>query len=321
MDSISVIVPIYNTEALLDRCIESIVNQTYTNLQIVLVNDGSTDNSMSVCIEWCKKDHRIVVVNKRNGGQASARNFGLNLAIGDWIGFIDSNDMIEYNYYEQLLSCAQKANADVSVCPILSKKADGTIFDPYKTDFVFSSQYQSIDFLDLLYFNDKSNGYVISSVNKLFRRKIWCDSVTLRYKEERIYEDDEIVSKIYVNRFTVALTMNTAYYYIMNPSSTTNSPYNVVKWVSLQSYYERIIVFEQINEGLYRNAVIMFLNLYIEHYYKMLSLQIPVDQMRELFLDALKRYKKTHTFGKTTIRYDLFRISPKMYSVVCKRIG
>ena len=113
---ISVIVPVYKVEKYLDRCVESIVNQTYKNLEIILVDDGSPDNCPVMCDEWAEKDERIRVIHKENGGLADARNAGMNIATGDYIGFVDSDDWIEPNMYEVLLKNALKYDADISRC-------------------------------------------------------------------------------------------------------------------------------------------------------------------------------------------------------------
>lgn len=113
---ISVIVPVYNVENYLDRCVESIVNQTYKNLEIILVDDGSTDSSGQKCDEWKAKDSRIVVIHKKNGGQAEARNFGLDSSTGDYIGFVDSDDLISVSMYEEMLKVAVEHNVDVVGC-------------------------------------------------------------------------------------------------------------------------------------------------------------------------------------------------------------
>ena len=103
---ISVIVPVYKVEKYLDKCVESIVNQTYKNLEIILVDDGSPDNCPAMCDEWAEKDERIRVIHKENGGLADARNAGMDIATGDYIGFVDSDDWIEPNMYEVLLKNA-----------------------------------------------------------------------------------------------------------------------------------------------------------------------------------------------------------------------
>ncbi|MCM1286173.1 MAG: glycosyltransferase [Acetobacter sp.] len=114
---ISIIVPVYNVEKYLDKCIESIVNQTYKNLEIILVDNGSFDNCPKICDEWAKKDSRIKVIHqKENKGAASARNAGMAVASGNYIGFTDSDDYIEANMYEFLLKQLIEADADISVC-------------------------------------------------------------------------------------------------------------------------------------------------------------------------------------------------------------
>ena len=101
---ISIIVPIYNVEKYIHKCIESIINQTYKNLEIILVDDGSPDNCGNICEEYAKNDSRIKVIHKENNGLSSARNAGLEICKGDYIGFVDSDDYIELNMYEVLIN-------------------------------------------------------------------------------------------------------------------------------------------------------------------------------------------------------------------------
>ena len=116
MVKVSIIVPIFNVEKYLSRCIESIQKQTLRDLQIILVNDGSQDSSLSICKEYQKRDDRIEIINKSNGGVSSARNAGINAAIGDYIGFIDPDDWIEHDMYESMYLQVKKTNADVCMC-------------------------------------------------------------------------------------------------------------------------------------------------------------------------------------------------------------
>lgn len=113
---ISVIVPVYNVEKYLDRCIESIVNQTYKNLEIILVDDGSPDNSLKMCDDWAKKDKRIKVIHKKNSGVSSARNAGMNKSKGEWITFVDADDYIEPTYVEDMLNKANETNSKYICC-------------------------------------------------------------------------------------------------------------------------------------------------------------------------------------------------------------
>lgn len=113
MDKISVIVPVYNVEDYLEECINSILGQTYKNLEIILVDDGSTDNSSKICDIYEKKDKRIKVIHKENGGLSSARNEGLKYRTGEYISFVDSDDFIDKTMYEKLYSAIKKYDADV----------------------------------------------------------------------------------------------------------------------------------------------------------------------------------------------------------------
>lgn len=115
MDKISVIVPIYNVEPYIRQCLDSIVNQTYQNLEIILVDDGSPDNCGVICDEYAEKDGRIIVIHKKNGGLSAARNDGIEQASGDWIAFVDSDDWCELDYYEKLIKAVDGCKADV-VC-------------------------------------------------------------------------------------------------------------------------------------------------------------------------------------------------------------
>lgn len=124
-DKVSIIVPIYKVEAYLDKCVESIVNQTYSNLEIILVDDGSPDNCPKICDEWAKKDERIRVIHKPNGGLSDARNAGMAVATGEYISFVDSDDWIECNMIETLYNEIIFSDSDIAACGIRMVWDDG----------------------------------------------------------------------------------------------------------------------------------------------------------------------------------------------------
>ena len=119
-DLVSVIVPIYKVEKYLGKCVDSIINQTYKNLEIILVDDGSPDNSGKICDEYAKKDNRIKVIHKENGGLSSARNAGLDVATGEFIAFVDSDDRIHLDFVEKLYRAIKEENADIASCYVES---------------------------------------------------------------------------------------------------------------------------------------------------------------------------------------------------------
>ena len=119
MPEVSIIVPVYKVEKYLDRCIESLIAQTLSDIEIILVDDGSPDNCPSLCDRWAKKDSRIKVIHKENGGLGFARNSGLDIACGEYVGFVDSDDFVKHDMYEALYSAAKNEDADIAMCGFL----------------------------------------------------------------------------------------------------------------------------------------------------------------------------------------------------------
>lgn len=167
---ISVIVPIYNVEKYLDRCIESILKQTFTDIELILVDDGSPDNCPAMCDEWAKKDNRIVVVHKKNEGSARARNKGIELAQGEYLAFCDSDDYIDSNMYEILYNNAKKYNSDISMCGI-AYAYDSRIV---KQDFDYKEFYANNEEIKTILkriYDESFNG-IPGPTNKLYRRSM-----------------------------------------------------------------------------------------------------------------------------------------------------
>ena len=133
-DLISIVVPIYNMEKYLDKCVNSIISQTYKNIEIILVDDGSTDLSYDICEKYKKLDNRIKVYHKTNGGLSDAKNFGIKHASGKYIGFVDSDDWIEPMMYEILYKNIKEKNADIAICGRYIDYENGKSFDPFENN-------------------------------------------------------------------------------------------------------------------------------------------------------------------------------------------
>ena len=127
MPKVSIVVPIYNVEKYLEQCIDSIINQTLKEIEIILVDDGSPDNCPQICDDYVKKDSRIKVVHKTNGGLSSARNAGIEIATGDYIGFVDSDDYIELDMYEKMYNIAIENNVDFVMSDYYSVSNEGKV--------------------------------------------------------------------------------------------------------------------------------------------------------------------------------------------------
>ena len=220
---ISIIVAIYNVEEFLPKCIESIQNQTYANFELILVVDGSPDNSLQICNEYASMDNRIKVVCKDNGGQATARNAGLDRARGCYIGFVDGDDWIEPEMYQSLYELIRNENADIAQCGwyTVDRKGNKTC----NTDLPSIEKYTSFEALEMLI--SSSGGHLNTSVcSKLFSKRIIGD---LRFSPVRAYEDDEFVFKTVSNAHKIVCVSTPLYNYFCRPNSTMTADFNMNK--------------------------------------------------------------------------------------------
>ncbi len=215
---ISVIVPVYKVEKYLHNCLDSIINQSYTNLEIILIDDGSPDNCGKICDEYAEKDFRVVVIHQKNSGVSHARNVGIDVAKGDYIGFVDSDDYIEPNFFELLITNALNHNADISYCGIKLIQPDGKVEDRFNTG--KSSLKKVEDIINGYFFNEEIKEHMYSQCNKVFKKEIL---EFLRYNEnyalgedilfmfeaigrcERIYSEDKTLYH-YLRRENSAMT-------------------------------------------------------------------------------------------------------------------
>ncbi len=218
---ISVIVPVYNAGKYFNNCIESIVNQTYKNLEIIIVDDGSTDGTPQACDDWAAKDDRIKVIHKENGGAASARNTGLDNATGDYIGFVDADDYLDADMYEIMLSEIIEYGADAARCGIERVSDDGITEDWGTGDY----DIRVVDNRQLLADIGEAEGILpVSPCNKLFKKEciggIRFDT-SFRFAEDTLFNfmiAKNIRNMVYhdVNR----------YHYTFNAGSMTNKGIN-----------------------------------------------------------------------------------------------
>ena len=225
---ISVIVPIYKVEEYLDKCVDSIVNQTYTNLEIILVNDGSPDNCPKMCDEWSKKDSRIKVIHKENGGLSDARNAGIDIANGDYITFIDSDDYIELNYVEFLYNNLIQNNADISMGKQYVKYPNKTLNTGSGNIYVLNPH----DCLEKMLYGED---FDVSAWAKLYKRELFKD---IRYPKGRIFEDAATTYKLIDKSNMVVLNSQPIYNYIMRENSIINAEFKENKFELITSTFE-----------------------------------------------------------------------------------
>ena len=215
-DLISVIVPVYNVEKYIRRCLDSIVNQTYSNLEIILIDDGSKDASGKICDEYAKKDNRITVIHKKNGGLSSARNVGIENSNGKYITFIDSDDMIKENFISVLYDNLINFDSQISICGYKFVYNNMVPFDVDKKKekiSVFSSEKA---LMKMLYQKQINN----SAWGKLYLKSIFKD---IRYPEGKIYEDIPVTYKTFLKSNRIVLTSAQCYFYTKREESISSS--------------------------------------------------------------------------------------------------
>ncbi len=218
---ISIIVPVYNVEPYLERCINSILGQTYANLEILLINDGSTDNSGVICDEYAKKDTRIKVVHKNNGGVSSARNLGLEVATGEYIGFIDSDDYIEPTMFEELYNKAKTENADMAICGFKQVHVNG-ITKVNNVDFTISWEKENI--IKNYFTQGVVKELMYAPVNKLYKKTFIGN---LRFCEKyRMGEDILFLFQCIEKMNKIACVDGVFYNYVMRENSAMTSPFS-----------------------------------------------------------------------------------------------
>ena len=187
---ISVIVPVYNVERYIRQCVESILEQTYADLEIILVDDGSTDGSGSICDEYKLKDNRVVVIHKCNGGLSEARNAGLDIARGEYIGFVDSDDYIEPDMYEVLYKNCERYAADLAAARFVKFNTQGEVRKNFTENIeVFSRE----EMLRLFIVGDRRYEITMSVWDRLYKRELISD---LRFPVGKCYEDIVFSTKV-----------------------------------------------------------------------------------------------------------------------------
>ena len=196
-EKITVIVPVYNVEHYLNKCLDSLINQTYKNLEIIVINDGSTDNSGKICQEYAQKDNRIIYIEKENGGQSEARNMGLDRMTGSYVTFVDSDDWVEPDYVEVLYNKLIEYQADIAVGNYYSyNEQEGIFYFHIFGDSCYEKVYDNVSIFENLYESQEMKSFSLISVwGKLYR----VDLVKhLRFDIGKLGEDGYLNQKIYL---------------------------------------------------------------------------------------------------------------------------
>ena len=232
---VSIIIPVYNVEPYIKRCIDSISSQTYKNLEIIVVDDGSKDNSASICEEGAKRDSRIKMIRKENAGAGYARNTGMDAAKGEYIFFVDSDDYIMPGCIERLLEVALKEDADIVKCSWIEGSEDSYSKIPKKRTY---KRYSNISAFRTREMNIAVHG-------KLYKRSVVGD---IRYPRETTFDDEFFTYKLIYNAPKIIILDEAYYYYYVNPNSIMRGKREKMPLQYIRAYEERIRFFKNKNE-------------------------------------------------------------------------
>ena len=244
MEKISVIVPIYMSESYLEKCLDSILNQTYQNLEIILINDGSTDGSSVICQRYKNQDSRVKVFHKSNGGVASSRNRALEVVTGDYIVFVDNDDWLELDHIQNLYDLLKKTDADIAIGNFTQFiEEEGSFLIHIGRDNYFERVYSPFEW----FYHQYDSMYNLSQCftvpwAKLYKRELFKEIV---YPTDKKVEDDYTTYKVYLQANKIVY-MNKAIYIHRKRSTSVTRTVNLADVYPLQSIEERVTILQLI---------------------------------------------------------------------------
>lgn len=289
---ISVIVPIYNVEKYLARCVDSIVNQTYKNLEIILVDDGSPDRCPQMCDDYAKKDSRIKVVHKNNGGLSDARNAGMVVATGEYISFIDSDDYVSDDFFECLLDVMNKENSDIAECSVVKFYEDNR-FDEFSDDLSVKT-YDTQDAMSALIAENPFHQHVW---NKLYKTELVKD---IPYAVGKLNEDEFWTYRVFGRANKVARINKTMYYYFQRSSSIMGVGYNIRRLDALEGKANRQKYIENNFPDLSTQAKIDLYGSCMFAYQSVLKFMSGADKKKAL--ELIRKYRKMYNLSFDEIK-------------------
>ena len=247
MTKISIIVPVYNVEKYISRCLDSLVNQTLNDIEIIVVNDGSIDNSQKVIDGYAKKYKNVKSYTKENGGQGSARNFGLTKSSGEYVGYVDSDDYVELDMYEKLYNKAKENDSDIVIC------------DNYN---VYEKKEKNLDIERIFFDDNKINAFFGKKAvwNKIYKKNLLLKN-KLKFRSKVWYEDLDFTIKAIISAKNIDYVRQPLYNYLIREGSTMNNS-NVKRNLEILDAFDEILKYKNYKNY---NDIIEFLA--IDHIY------------------------------------------------------
>lgn len=311
---ISIIVPVFKVENYLKKCVESIINQTYSNIEIILVDDGSPDNSGEICDEFASKDKRIKVIHKSNGGLSSARNAGIDVARGEYLGFVDSDDTIEPFMYEKLMASIEKDKTKLAVCAVNYVFENGKKITKSNLgeDVVF-------DFYDAMIEMNSHRIFDMGAWSKLYHKELFSN---LRFPVGKLSEDYYIMYKIFDCAQKVSYVSTPCYNYLQRQNSITrnvniNHDHEYAAKTQMDYLSSKYPELDTLGHTAYASAALTVYDSYLKN-----GVKCSKDDLLHFkkVVDDNKEYINMSNFLSISkkIQFKLFSFSVPMYNIIFK---
>ena len=308
---LSVIVPVYNVERYLSHCLDSLISQTLKDIEIILVNDGSTDDSEKICRDYSEKDSRIKLYSKQNGGLSDARNYGLQYASSDVVGFVDSDDYIDAEMFEGLLNAKEAANAQIAVGGVKMVNGEGQVYMTRSLD--SNAVLNRHDAMEELL---KSKRITNSVCNKIFDKALFDQII---FPVGRLYEDEYVTYRLFDRAEKVAMTNQVFYYYRSSPNSITHKVFSEREFDRIDASQIKVKYIKNNYPDLVKYAERYLVYDCVMSLSKMTEYKVSYNQLTR---DNIRKYLKCFLVGDYAVGTKLFAIvaacspalSVKLYS-------
>ncbi|TPF97425.1 glycosyl transferase family 2 [Bifidobacterium sp. UTCIF-39] len=309
---ISVIVPVYNVKPFLAKCIDSIIAQTYANMEVIIVDDGSTDGCAVICDNYAQRYAHISVIHKENGGLASARNAGIDVAKGDYLGFVDSDDFIEPFMYEKLMYSILKHSCDLAVCGINYVFDDGAVIPKANIE-----PEQVLDFPDAIREMNTFRLYDMGAWSKLYKKELFED---IRFPVGKLSEDFFIMYRIFERAQRIVYVPDACYNYFQRTNSITKS--KKINSDFLDAAYEQMVFLDNkypelsvVGHVSYASAALTVYDSYLKN-----KVDCPKElkaKYKTIVCDNLEYIQRATYLSKPKkIQFTLFKMNSWIYDMV-----
>ena len=318
---ISIIVPVYKVERYLENCIESIINQTFKDFELILVDDGSPDRCGLICDNYAKKDERIKVIHKKNEGLSAARNSGIQIAKGEYIAFVDSDDCINKNMYETLYDTAIENKSDIVVCDYKNIYENNEEYENISEKISLIENLTNMEALNRLY---ELDGVIyVVAWNKLYKRHLF---EKFKYDKGRLHEDEFIIHKLLYNSKIITYVPLKLYYYTQRNDSITGKKNIKNKLDVLDAFRERLKFMDKNNlKKLAKKSSKVYIKYFFDTYYDIKNnhkdSKDKLYLLRRDYIKVLYIVLKNIDYNwKEKILLVIFAINPYLYEVYTNKL-